>query len=74
MAWVRTHTGRKLTEEMPSHPETPTSSSDLCSFHKMLCQRLDAHDAIVIVKFGQTKGQSVSWIVPVGTVLCLFCH
>lgn len=40
----------------------------------MLCQRLDAHDAIVIVKFGQTKGQSVSWIVPVGTVLCLFCH
>lgn len=57
LAWVLTHTGRELTKEMPSHPEMPISSSDLCSLHKMLCQRLDAHDAIVILKFGRIKGQ-----------------
>ncbi|KAK1886479.1 Zinc finger protein 827 [Dissostichus eleginoides] len=42
---------------MPSHPEMPIAATDLCSLHKMICQKLAAHDAIVIVKIGRTKGR-----------------
>lgn len=69
---VRTDAGRKLAEELASHPEMSITSSNLCSLHKALCERLDAHRAVVIVKLGKTRGHSAGRTVAVGAVLWLY--